>query len=86
MMVKSPGPLDSNSRGAALIFISTTGEEIVARLHRVRIDHERLGERLLEVAFSEAPVVRNLLGRDFFGLFQIGFRELQSTLLFAPET
>lgn len=71
--------------GDSLTFSSTTGAEIVGRRHSVRIGHPELGVRPLEVAFSEAPILRNLLGRDFFGLFQIGFRERQSALMFAPE-
>ena len=53
--------------------------------HRVRLSHEELGHHELRVGFSEQPIARNLLGRDFFGLFQIGFWESQSRLLFSPE-
>ena len=49
------------------------------------IRHEELGEHELRVGFSEQRQARNLLGRDFFNLFRIGFRERQSILLFEPE-
>ena len=66
-------------------YSASSGAKLAARLHRVRLSHEELGEHELRVGFSEQRLARNLLGRDFFNLFRIGFRERQSTLLFEPE-
>lgn len=55
----------------------TAGSAITAYLHRVRFGHPDLGTFDLEVGFSDVQLRRNLLGRDFFNLFQIGFRENQ---------
>ena len=41
----------------------------------MRLFHGDLGEFELEIGFSESPIRRNILGRDFFNLLQIGFRE-----------
>jgi hypothetical protein len=71
--------------GEVLYYRSSTGAELVARLHRVRLAHEELGAHELMVGFSERRITRNLLGRDFFDLFQIGFREHHSKILFSPE-
>jgi len=46
-----------------------------ARLHGVIASHPDLGPFHLTVGFSQGPIRRNLLGRDFFSLMQIGFRE-----------
>lgn len=54
---------------------STTGHALPARLHTVHIAHALLGSFCIEVAFSAEPIGRNLLGRDFFSLVQVGFRE-----------
>jgi hypothetical protein len=60
-------------------YSSTAGSIVWARLHKVRFEHPDLGSFQLEAGFSEAGVIRNLLGRDFFALVQIGFREKHST-------
>ena len=52
-----------------------------ACLHAVRLSHPELGCFDLEIGFSPFPLRRNLLGRDFFNLVQIGFRERQQALL-----
>ncbi len=72
-------------RGVVQAYGTSSGATLMARLHRVRLSHEELGHHELRVGFSEPPIARNLLGRDFFGLFQIGFWESQSRLLFSPE-
>ena len=64
---------------------STFDTVMEARLHRVRVSHDQLGSFDLEVGFSTAPIRRNLLGRDFFNLVQIGFRERQLSLLVEPS-
>lgn len=55
-----------------------------ARMHRVRLSHEDVGDFELEIGFIEAPLSRNLLGRDFFNLIQIGFRERQQVFYITP--
>ncbi len=57
----------------------TAGGSMWARIHRVGIEHPDLGRFQLEVGFSDIPIRRNLLGRDFFALVQVGFRERNST-------
>jgi hypothetical protein len=46
--------------------------------------HPDLGSFTLEVGFSSTDIHRNLLGRDFFNLAQIGFRERFLTLYVTP--
>jgi len=64
-------------QGPQLTYESTAGIALTATLHRVRLEHADLGSFDIEVGFSSAPIRRNLLGRDFFNLLQIGFREHQ---------
>ena len=64
-----------NDRGK--VFTSTAGVPLTAYLHRVTLTLPELGTFNLDVAFSIDPIRRNLLGRDFFKLVQIGFRENQ---------
>jgi len=73
------------STGNIQLFRSATGAELVSRLHRVVLAHDSLGVNELMIAFSETRLTRNLLGRDFFNLFQIGFRERRSKILIAAE-
>jgi hypothetical protein len=61
--------------GRRLTFASTAGLSIEATIHAVRLSHPDLGHFELEIGFSTVPLRRNLLGRDFFSLVQIGFRE-----------
>jgi hypothetical protein len=65
--------------GQAYKYSSTSGNGLSARLHQVTVSHPELGRFQLEVGFSEKRIWRNLLGRDFFALIQIGFRERHST-------
>lgn len=57
------------------LYGSTTGVFITGYHHDVRITVPDVGEFNLEIGFSESQIIRNLLGRDFFNLVQIGFRE-----------
>ena len=66
--------------GPPLSYEPTAGNALTATLHTIRLEHSELGTFELEVGFSSAPIRRNLLGRDFFNLVQIGFREHQLTL------
>ena len=61
--------------GRRIPYRSTAGREVEGRLHQVRLSHPDLGDFQLEVGFSVEPINRNLLGRDFFNLIQVGFRE-----------
>ena len=56
-----------------------------ARLHRVTLEIE--GARFeCDVAFSEGPIRRELLGRhDLFGQIRLGFREGQSCWYLHPQ-
>ena len=71
--------------GPEFTFQSTTGDRLTARLHSVRIEHDLLGSFDMEVAFSTAHIGRNLLGRDFFSLIQIGFRDRHLVLYVTPQ-
>lgn len=57
------------------VFRSTVGGSLEAYLHRVQITVPGVRVFDLEIAFSNGQIARNLLGRDFFNLVQIGFRE-----------
>jgi hypothetical protein len=56
---------------------STIGNSVTGYLHEVRLTVPDVGDFNLEIGFSAVPIRRNLLGRDFFNLVQIGFREHQ---------
>ena len=65
-----------NDRGK--VFTSTAGVPLTAYLHRIKLTLPEFSSFDLDVAFSINPIRRNLLGRDFFNLVQIGFRENHS--------
>jgi hypothetical protein len=67
-------------RGPQLVYQSASGSHLVATLHSVELAHPDLGSFQLEVGFSSTEIQRNLLGRDFFNLVQIGFHENHLTL------
>lgn len=56
-------------------YTSTGGDTITGYMHHVRLLLPEVGSFDLEVGFSDRQIRRNLLGRDFFNLVQIGFRE-----------
>ena len=66
--------------GSPIQLVPTAGQGFGARLHRVQISHDILGPFELNVAFTLDEIRRNLLGRDFLDLIQIGFRERQHTI------
>ncbi len=70
--------------GQRQLYSSTGGFQLWARLHQVIISHPDLGSFPLKVGFSEVTIWRNLLGRDFFALTQIGFRERHSAFFVTP--
>ncbi|MGH8544103.1 MAG: hypothetical protein ACREX3_10845 [Gammaproteobacteria bacterium] len=63
---------------------STLGGSIEGYLHNVRITVPEVGTFDLQIGFSSARIRRNLLGRDFFALTQIGFRERQLEYYLTP--
>ena len=73
-------------------FETNIGETIPARVHTVQLvlpateDQPAPMPMILDMAFALGNVRRNLLGRDFFDLVHIGFRErrLEFFLLPAP--
>ena len=71
-------------KGERLTYTTTYGSGISVTLHSVRLYHQQLGSFELEVGFSSVPISRNLLGRDFFALVQLGFRERYSTFFLDP--
>ena len=66
-------------------YTSTAGNPIEAYLHRVRLTLPDVGDFNLEIGFSSNTIRRNLLGRDFFNLAQIGFRENQLKYYLTPS-
>jgi hypothetical protein len=72
-------------RGRRIAYFSAGGMRMDAFLHPVTIRHPELGQFDLEVGFSSVALARNLLGRDFFNLVQVGFRERQLVFYITPE-
>ena len=62
----------------------TSGTIVEARVHPVELVHDTLGVFRLRVGFSLGTIKRNLLGRDFFDLTQIGFREREQKFFVEP--
>lgn len=62
----------------------TVGPSVTGYMHNVRLTVPGVGNFDLEVGFSDVPIRRNLLGRDFFNLVQIGFREHQLQFFIDP--
>lgn len=62
-----------------------TGQRLEARSHRVQLRHESLGDFELEIGFSTGHISRNVLGRDFLNLVQVGFRENQLAFYMTPK-
>jgi hypothetical protein len=71
--------------GPRLNFETMGGSLLAATLQRVRLSHPKLGTFELEVAFSTGDIQRNLFGRDFFDLVQIGFREHHLAFYVTPS-
>jgi hypothetical protein len=70
--------------GEPINLAPTAGSVVPARLHNVRIKHDILGALELRVAFALDDIRRNLLGRDFLNLVQIGFRERHLAIYVTP--
>lgn len=71
--------------GPRIGYESTMGSVLTASIHPVRLSHSDLGDFDLEVGFASINIKRNLLGRDFFNLMQIGFRERHRVIYVLPE-
>ncbi|MCE7874415.1 hypothetical protein DYH09_29145 [bacterium CPR1] len=56
-------------------YCSAIGISVAGLLAPVTFEHPALGSFQLEIGFSPMHLARNLLGRDFLDLIQIGFRE-----------
>jgi len=66
-------------------FRTNTGQPVHARIHRVGVVlGDGVAEFALDLAFSTDEIQRNLLGRDFFNLLQVGFRESYGRLYIEP--
>lgn len=72
-------------QGRRIAYFSAGGMRMDAFLHAVQIQHPELGQFDLEVGFSSVSLARNLLGRDFFNLVQLGFREHHLVFYVTPE-
>ncbi len=71
--------------GSRRVYGSSFGTiDVEAWLHQVQLSHDELGNFELEIGFTEGPLSRNLLGRDFFDLIQIGFRERHLAFYVTP--
>lgn len=70
--------------GSKLTFETMAGSYLSSTLHTIQLAHADLGTFQMEVAFSAGKIRRNLLGRDFFDLVQIGFREHHLTFFVTP--
>ena len=71
--------------GTSLRMASATGSSVTAAIHPVTLLHDELGMFNLEVGFTPLELKRNLLGRDFFSLVQVGFREHHLCFYVTPE-
>jgi len=70
--------------GARRTYSLANRQRLDATVREVRLTHPDLGSFSLQLGFSD-ETVRNLLGRDFFNLIQIGFREQYSTFYITPR-
>jgi hypothetical protein len=61
--------------GTPFEFGLVNGALLDARILPVVISHRQLGRFDLRARFTTGPVRRNILGRDFFDLLQVGFDE-----------
>lgn len=72
--------------GELRTYRTASGQAVQARMHRVLVSHPDLGDFELLIGFTigPKPLVRNLLGRDFFDLVQLGFREHHQAFYVTP--
>ena len=60
------------------VFNLANGAPLESRILSITLSHAELGRFNLLARFSTGPLRRNILGRDFFDLLQIGFDEHHS--------
>ncbi len=70
--------------GKRITYQAAIGGHLSATIHPVRLVHDDLGVFHLDVGFTSGEISRNLLGRDFFNLIQIGFRERHLAFYIKP--
>jgi len=73
--------------GEPWTFQTNDGHTVDARIHPIQIvltEDGTQGVFDLPLAFSMVDLQRNLLGRDFFNLIQIGFRESHAQFFIEP--
>lgn len=68
------------SAGSQFRFVTLGGATIDSRILPVVLRHADLGAFRIGLRFSTNKIRRNILGRDFFSLIQIGFRERHLTV------
>jgi hypothetical protein len=71
--------------GKKVLMGPTQGSSIGTREHRILLSHPVCGTLTLTVCFSEEQIHRNLLGRDFLGLLQVGFRHYDQMFFVSPR-
>lgn len=70
--------------GKPFLFELISGVSLDARVLPALISHRELGRFNLNLRFGTVPLRRNILGRDFFDLLQVGFDEHQSEVYLGP--
>jgi hypothetical protein len=60
------------------------GPTITGKIHRISLSHPVFGSFELDMGFSTQEIHREILGRDFFNLAQVGFRERQLEFYLTP--
>jgi hypothetical protein len=66
-------------------FSFTQGGSMSAHQHEVVLSHPALGRLSFPVCFSLGPIHRNLFGRDFLELLQVGFRQYDQMFFLSPR-
>jgi hypothetical protein len=72
--------------GTPFRFVTTNSSYIDARILPVVISEPDLGRFPIDLRFSISQIQRNILGRDFFNLTQIGFREHHLEVFLTPTS
>jgi len=70
--------------GKKILFRLTSGGSFGAREHDVVLSHPSIGRLSMTACFSEQPIRRMLLGRDFLELLQVGFRQYERMFFESP--
>ena len=70
--------------GQPMSFWGLAGGQVLAYIHDVKLEIENYRFHC-PVAFSESHLGRNVIGRNFFDLVQVGFREHQGEIYLDPS-